>query len=84
MSTLLPPEILEKIIELVDIQTKRTLYEQNLLKSMTHNDFVLEKWKKEVYQYYFEQHKSKLKKSLDCLPFHVWDDGTPIKKHKCI
>lgn len=82
MSTLLPPEILERIIHLVDIQTKRTLYEHCLLKLMTNSDVILEKWEKEVYQDYFEQHKSKLKKSLDLLRFHVWDDGTPIKKHK--
>jgi GR25 family glycosyltransferase involved in LPS biosynthesis len=31
----------------------------------------------------FQEHKRKLQVSLDLLPFHVWDDGTPmIKKAK--
>jgi hypothetical protein len=27
-----------------------------------------------------DQHMTKLKASLQCLPFHAWNDGTPIKK----
>jgi hypothetical protein len=78
----LPQDILEKIIHLTDIETKVMLYESKMLKSITYNASVTEKWELEVFKYYYGQHKTKLKTSLDLLQYHVWDDGTPIKKFK--
>lgn len=78
----IPQDVLERIIDLVDIQTKTVLHESDILKSITNNASATEKWGLEVHQYYHAQHRTKFKASLECLPFHAWDDGAPIKKFK--
>ena len=80
--TEIPQHIVEKVINLLDIEKKVEMYENGMLKEMTTDAKVIEKWENEVYTYYYNDHKKKFNVVLNSLPFHVWDDGTPIKMNK--
>ena len=58
------------------------MYESGVLKEMTTDARVIEQWEVDVFKYYKDRHRDKLRVVLSSLPFHVWDDGTPIKKFK--
>jgi hypothetical protein len=82
LQMIIPQDILEKIIDAVDIETLISMYESKTLNLITTNRNAIVRWENKVYKHYYDLHKVKLKASLDCLRFHVWDDGTPIKNQK--
>ena len=45
--------IVERIINLLDIEKKVEMYENGMLKEMTTDARVIEKWENEVYTYYY-------------------------------
>ena len=78
----IPQHIVERIINLLDIEKKVEMYESGVLKEMTTDARIIEQWEVEVFKHYKDRHRNKLRVVLSSLPFHVWDDGTPIKKFK--
>lgn len=77
---ILPMDIMDKIMVLTDLQIKVQLYEAGMLHFMT-SATAYPTLLDEVMQYYANVHRHNLSKCLQLLPFHVWDDGTPIKRH---
>ena len=64
----------------IPIEKKVEMYENGMLKEMTTDAKVIEKWENEVYTYYYNDHKKKFNVVLNSLPFHVWDDKFSYKE----
>lgn len=77
----LPPDVLDRIMVLADLRTKVRLFEAGTLHLFV-SAGVYKKLLEEVVKHYATAHRQNLSKCLQLLPFHVWDDGTPMKKKK--
>ena len=79
----LPNDIVSQILVLSDTRVKVRLYEAGMLHSMV-SAAVYPRLVDEVMLHYSEcsdAHRRNLSRCLEMLPFHVWDDGTPMKRH---
>lgn len=76
----LPMDILEKIMVQTDSRIKVQLYEAGMLHLMA-STTVYSGLLDEVMRHYANAHRRNLSKCLQLLSFHVWDDGTPMKRH---
>ena len=78
----LPSDILSRIVELADRRVRVRLYEAGMLRSMV-SAAVYPRLLEEVMRHYSDErhaHRRNLSRCLEMLPFHVWDDGTPMKR----
>jgi hypothetical protein len=74
----LPREIVDSIICKTDIRTNTKLYDSGLLQTIVSKqiyEWVLD----EIHDYCKRRHKKLLHACLECLQYHVWEDGTPMK-----
>jgi hypothetical protein len=79
ISMALPSDIVSLILVLADTRVKVRLYEAGMLHSMV-SAAVYPRLVDEVMLHYRDAHRRNLSRCLEMLPFHVWDDGTPMKR----
>lgn len=78
----LPTDIIDYIITISDIDVKVKLYNNKCLQTIISVSLFIS-IEQEVYNTYSYIHKCNLSKCLNCLRYHVWNDGTPMKKRQC-
>jgi hypothetical protein len=75
-----PTDITDMVVTRCDIDTKIVLHDQLMLAIMvnpiTHKNIL-----KEIWVHCKSAHRIALLRCLSLLPYHVWNDGTPVKKH---
>lgn len=74
----LPPELVEKVVLNLDPTTLETVYNSRVVHTFV-SEACLRVIEKRVLQQAQENHKKLLLSCLACLPWHVWNDGTPMK-----
>lgn len=82
----LPIDILDYIVMRTCVNTKIALFMNNTLENLvTPQTYCLIRDNVNNYLAILKQyHKQKLHISLGLLKYHVWSDGTPMKKHRVI
>ena len=76
----LPTELVDRILLDLDEKTLGVLYDRGTLKDMVSAPAAREIENK-VLRQAREEHQRLLSMSLECLPWHVWQDGTPMTRH---
>ena len=73
----LPIDIVDHVILMSDTETKFRVVShlRELVSEKTFNEL-----EQQLMAYALDNHRKLLCEVLSCLKFHVWDDGTPIKK----
>lgn len=77
---ILPIDVLENVVALGDARLHVRLHEAGMLHLMV-SPSAYSGLLDGVVRYYANAHRRNLSRCLQMLPWHVYDDGTPIKKH---
>jgi hypothetical protein len=74
-------DVVDLIIMYTDIATKERMYDSGLLQELV-SSHMMALVKTDIMNASKEKHKQLLEKCLQCLQYHVWDDGTPMKNRQ--
>ncbi len=76
---MLPTELLDKVLLLLDLDTQEHLLRSRVLHQLA-SPATFAVIAECIHVRDKQKHARLLKRCLDLLPWHVWDDGSPIKK----
>ena len=76
-------DILQQIVDKTSFQTKIVLYENGLLSKMVASSNYYQCIVEKIHQYYYTRHRILFNRCLDCLKYHVYEDGVPMKHRQC-
>ena len=74
----LPQDVLDTIINMIDTQTKILLYDSKVLHDLV-SLTMYKNIEEDIFAEFKVQHNKQLQSCLNCLQYHVWSDGTPMK-----
>ena len=74
----LPQDVLDAIINMTDTRTKILLYDSNVLHDLV-SITMHKNIEQDIFAAFEVQHNKLLQSCLNCLQYHVWSDGTPMK-----
>lgn len=80
MSNVVPQERIDKNVSIPDFGTQVELYTTTVCNTVVSHRTCLD-FENPILEHFKEKHRRMLSKSLRLLPYHVWDDGTPIKRN---
>ena len=74
----LPQDVVDVIINMTDMHTKTLLYDSKGLHDLVSNT-LFKNIEQDIFAASKVQHNKLLQSCLNCLQYHVWSDGTPMK-----
>lgn len=76
----LPQELIDKILILTDFETQVRLYTSKHGLQTIVSPHTFHTIEPAILAYFQTKHQKLLRTCLSCLRYHVFDDGTPVKK----
>jgi hypothetical protein len=74
----LPQDVLDAIMNMTDTRTKILLYNSNVLHDLV-SVTMYKNIEQDIFASFKVQHNKLLQSCLNCLQYHVWSDGAPMK-----